>query len=475
MNNILNEFDEFEQNENLFERKYKNVHYWQYIRLEFVRTLIYDKKYSLENVDKYHEPILKTIKKLVTGSLHDIKAYVKLGESDLLYFDRGYYRYIDGRKVDPNFDFFEFEKEYSIQRCCHFNSYGLKNDDKEIGISIPDLLEGFVAIISHAMPIIVKDKDEEKYIRNLCDVVYERFGIREDADRIINDVISAVLHHKIHTKYYVKLIKKVNPKAIFLVCHYNYKLFPLYYAAHKLNIPTIELQHGLITNHEAFIYADTSDKGKLLPDYIFTYGEFWNRYIKLPNCMKPVPVGNPLLEDRRKKYLGIAPDEKSVVFYSDPDAGMSQAKFAIEFYERNKDKGYQVYFKFHPFEFDTWQQKYTIFSEHPGIHIVPKDKDVYEILASAKHHVTAVSTVMYEAVIFDVKRYVLAVSDRNQDYLDPLLDTGMAIKIYNVNEFEKHIYENTQNNSQISHEIWKENARENGLNILDDIINREML
>ena len=116
------------------------------------------------------------------------------------------------------------------------------------------------------------------------------------------------------------------------------------------------------------------------------------------------------------------------------------------------------------------RELYSIFDEYPEIQIIPQDMNLYELLAGAKHHVAAVSTVLFEAAIFDVKRYVLYRPEWIQ-YIQPLLDIGLAKLFYNLDQLQELLAEEENVDKSMLDFIWKRNARENALKALENIIN----
>ncbi|MDE5699037.1 MAG: hypothetical protein K2I96_16800, partial [Lachnospiraceae bacterium] len=98
---------------------------------------------------------------------------------DLLYFDQQFIQYIDGEQVDPYFDFWEFNKHFSIQRCF----YGKGNTDKKytecegIGIAAAKLAQGIQYHLSKLMPGMFADAEEDQFIRGLCDKIYNQFHV----------------------------------------------------------------------------------------------------------------------------------------------------------------------------------------------------------------------------------------------------------------------------------------------------------
>ncbi len=473
MDKKLYDFLEFEKKEILFKRKYRKIYYWQSIRTDIVRTILYnDTNKQNDSVDyERKKKYISNISSMIKGCFWDIRNSLVLKKCDILYFDQQIYRYIDGKAVDSHFDFFDVETKYSVQRCFYLSHGNTKEHaGKGVGIASAELIQGFFYTMYKKIPQLFVDVEEDKFIDGIIQRISQQFEISIPVDELKTRIRDAVIYHKVFEKYYSWLLKKVRPKAIVVVCHYETKLYPLYGVAQKYNIPVIELEHGLICNHDAYNYLDLSPEGKELPNYFLTYGEFWNRYIQLPDCMKAIAVGNPFFEYRSEKYKDIKHDEKKVVFYSDEITGREQARFAIDFYQEFQKDGYEVYFKFHPTEYHNWRERYQILVEHPEINIVPKEKDLYELLAEAKHHVSVASTVLFESAAYDVKRYVMIKPGWIQ-YIQPLIDLGLAKGFHNMNEFTELIKEETVNKRDLLESIWKTNAKENGLKVIGEIIN----
>ena len=469
MDNILSEFLQFESDEGLFARKYRGVSYWQCIRHDVGKKYIrLQTKVTIGDQIQRKENYFGKITSLLKESLCDFKKGMLLKNCDLLYFDQQEIRYIDGKQVDPYFDFWEFHKQFSIQKC-YYSEVGKKRTKYAgIGVAAAELEQGILYRLSKLVPKRFEDREEDQFVRDLCDKIADRFHAVISKEQMIQTIRDVVIHYRTYGRYYHWLIKKVNPKAIIVVCHFDSKLFPLYEVAHQCHVPVIELEHGLVSNHEAYNYKDVADEGKMLPDFFFMYGDFWKQYIQLPACMQPVIVGNPFLDSRRAKYKNIIPEEKSVVFYSG-ETGYDEAQFAVDFYKNNRKKGYQVYFKFHPTEYAVWEEKYPILKECPEIKIVPKEMDLYELLASVKHHVAVVSTVLFEAVTFDVKRYVMITQEWIQ-YIQPLIDSGLAKGFCTMEEFQSLLEKDRESYECDVDFMWKEGARENGLRALRQII-----
>lgn len=474
MDDLLKKFLEFEKEEKLFELKYKDIPYWQALR-QHVYVWIFEKETSLHWTDMYSAKSWVVLRKRVTVLLknlfHDIINYHRIKPGDLLYMDRINERKVDDKILDPYFDFWEFGEICAVRRCT-INRYSGKYPCAEVGTSVPDAISALGHIWNKATYKIrwKYANGEIKKLDEISEKINKKFGIVISGERLFENVLENVKYHRVYGKYYNKLLNKVHPKAIMLLCAYDELFYPLCATAKKNHIPVIELQHGLITEHRSYYYGDTSSVGKELPDYLFTYGEFWNKNINMPDCVKVIAVGNPFLENRKDRFNEKCPDDKKIVFYSEPAVGKALQKIILDFLEQNKE--YMVYFKMHPMEMDTaWEKKYNLLLNHPNVEMVTGDREIYELLAMARHHVVVQSTVIYEALAFNVKRYVFHLNDRLMPFIQPLIDSGCACIFESVEEFE-HLLKNYPDSAgtlEIS-QLWRPNAKDEGQKTLRKIM-----
>lgn len=466
MNEKVKEFTAFEKKRKLFKRRYLGVPYWQSCRMFLLSDILQTKQHTGKCC--FSDKLLLGIKIFRDFTVDFIK-YVSLSKCDILYFDGCSYRIIDGESVDPYFDYFDFEKKYRVQRCFHIYGRQKKTSLAGIGTVIPRVFEYVLNLCSGMAMGFDRDKKEERFLEKLALKLEDDFHAGLTSYEFIQIVRKNVRIHKIYNKYYEKLILKCKPKAIFVVCHYNGYLFPLYSAARKYGIPVIELQHGQIMNHEAYWYEDTTSTGKELPDYFFTYGSFWSEDIKLPENMKIVPIGNPFLENRKKTYQTCVQNEKMMVFYSSRLAAKEMEQLAVDAWNYFGKKGYQIFFKIHPLEYDGWKEQYQLLNKYPQIHVVTPDIDLYKLLSCAKHHITYASTVFYEAAVFENNRYIYELGNLG-DSLQPLVDLKLAYKFKTIKQLAQMLDMSMGSIWDHESEIWMKEAKRNGQVKLREII-----
>lgn len=468
MNDKFKLFCSFEKDKNLFSRTYLGIPYWQSIRMAFSCSILLERKF-VSRTHSMPERILIGLR-LCKDVIIDILKYLHLSGCDILYFDECAYRIVDEETVDPYFDYFGFNKKYKIQRCFHIYNRQNKSSLKGIGTAIPKLEDYFLTLCSKVKLGNYRDKKEDAFLERLAEELEEIFHLGFTAKELTQMVRRNVVLHKVYGRFYKKLLMKCRPKSIFVVAYYSSFLYPLYNIARKYSIPVIEIQHGLITNHDAYWYEDTSAIGKELPSYFFSYGAFWNTYINLPSVMKPVPIGNPFLENRKAKYINYIQDEKMMVFYSSIPAKKEMEQLALDAWSYFSKRGYKILFKIHPLEYDDWEKHYPRLVNFSGIQVVAPDKDLYELLSCAKHHITYASTVFYEAVIFNNNRYIYDLGSLS-DSMQPLVELKLAYKFKTIQELNSLLNVSMGTALVDTLEIWKPEAERNGLIKLREIMN----
>lgn len=479
MDRITLDFLGFEREKALFEREYCGFYYWQGIRLEIGRGIE-----GIQKMPAEAEIVTRKRKNMIAhckAFLKDVWNYFRLKKCDILYFDQGLegaYRNVDGEMRDVYLGYFEFEDIYQIQRCYYIN--GSKRNPKKPGIGTELIL--LYKLVARIRKFLNSEKcidqKEEEFLCTLCNEINVRYKKSISSDIVIRKVQYNRELYYIYEKFYKLLLKKTSPTAIILQCHYSTILYPLYKIAKKCSIPVIELQHGVVTNHLAYFYSDTSDSGKDLPDYLFTYGHFWEEQMHLPEGMQTITVGNPFLEAMKENYKDEVADEKAIVFYSGTfsDDGKELEKLAVRFSQKYADEGYKIYFKVHPSEAAFWKDNYKLLRERKEIHIVEPEMTVYQLFAMAKHHICVHSTVIYEAANFDLQRYVYCLEGEAEAKVNAqqlLIESGVVQRFYDERELRQLIINNAGESFDAADEMWKPDARQNGQKALKKIMRSE--
>jgi hypothetical protein len=221
-----------------------------------------------------------------------------------------------------------------------------------------------------------------------------------------------------------RLIRRLDPEIAVVLVGYMRETFVE--ACQMEGIPVVELQHGVVyPEHVGYAYPTTEPS--VFPDYLLTFGEFWNDAAPYPLPPERIrSVGYPYLE-RRTTGLEDIDATGEVAFISQGTIGADLSRVAVETAERlDRD----VVYKLHPGERDRWKRDYPWLSRS-GVRVVDgSDVALYDLLNRATAVVGVNSTALYEALAFDTDVYLLPFTGVSA--MERLVDAGGAIRVEDV-------------------------------------------
>jgi hypothetical protein len=244
--------------------------------------------------------------------------------------------------------------------------------------------------------ILSRKKGIEKY--SCSQIIKSIFEFSYDFDRLIYNLIWNYNHE---LQYYKRFLKKVNPSYIFMVQNGIQK--GLFAAANKLNIPIVELQHGLIgPNHPAYSYPTSITELQTLPKYLFSFSDFWVKNINYP-VDRIITIGNDHYYqkiERSKIEYGL-----TVIF------GEAVAVDLINFINALLNNGFSqaICIKLHPNQIEKSERIKEQYSSFNNIRIISNEKTLNEVLAVSKSILAVQSTCVYEALHNEVKVFLLKI------------------------------------------------------------------
>ena len=230
--------------------------------------------------------------------------------------------------------------------------------------------------------------------------------------------------------FYDFFLKAIKPNTAILTCHYSKHAFIA--ACRKLAIPTIELQHGLIHRESKSIYSPNLSKAfiepfrlHLLPNYLAVYGEYWKEVVtegKLFPSDAVILIGFYL---KTKEIKGKAQKSaKETILFSTQHTVQTQIVEYIKFLSNSLDpETWRIIIKPHPAEIDSAYQNLSI----PGF-IEVSHKGIDHLLQKADIHIGVYSTVVYEAIRYNVNNYCLYV-DTVRAHCDEIIASGVAKRL----------------------------------------------
>jgi hypothetical protein len=263
---------------------------------------------------------------------------------------------------------------------------------------------------------------------------------------------------------YDKLLIEIDPDIVVVVVSYQRE--PFISACKDANIPVVELQHGVIhPQHLGYSYPGERTK-ETFPDYLFTWGEFWNDAVNYPiSNNRIISVGYPYLERRQEKYNNID-EENQILFLSQGNIGKKLSKKAVEMQNNNKIN-YNIVYKLHPGEYDKWRDSYP-WLKNKNIRVIDSDNPpLYRLFSESKIQVGVGSTTLYEGLNFGLETYVFNLPGNH--VVNYLIESGHATLINSVEELAHKIEKSTKRNKIDTEYFFKSNAVKNTLENIDRI------
>lgn len=265
-------------------------------------------------------------------------------------------------------------------------------------------------------PNISISENSKKKLNDIDSYLSDTFGIEAKLLERVKEVIQKI---KTTTPVYTEWLQRINPNAVVTWARPRY----LIYACKQLDIPVIELQHGVIHRyHYDYSYPSVSDVA-IFPDYLFTFGEYWKEIVEYPIDQNRIRVtGYPFAKKQFQEYKN-RQKKKQVLFLSQPSIGTRLSKLATNFSLSNND--YHVVYKLHPREEDQWKSDYPWLQDADIQIASTEDLPLYALLSESAVQVGVTSTALYEGAMFDTETYIL--NNHNLMQVRYLLDNGAKL------------------------------------------------
>ena len=303
-------------------------------------------------------------------------------------------------------------------------------------------------------------KKNNHSIERFIEFLKTKVNIEEDfAKKIRKQLYFYYFGYDYYRAYLKSVFKKLNPKVIFVrTASYGGFKSILLKTAKENGILIGEFQHGNIyEGHMAYNYGYTVFKSeqykKCLPDYILTYGDYWNDKIKIPS--KIITIGNPHFYESIKKYKDIKEQKDSILIISQGDITDKFVKIAK--YLSEELQNYRILFKLHPGEVP-FESRYKELYKYANIEIA-KSGDIYEYIAHFENIVACYSTTIFEALGFNKKLFIL-----NNKLSEEFIPENIGLR-FKENEELKDLILNTKelnmtyNLEYYFNSNWKENYK----------------
>jgi len=307
--------------------------------------------------------------------------------------------------IEDDFTVFEWPAISGYRRKFYGNVYS-KN---YVPMHIPFSTEAFWNILFYKIfnRKKISIKSEGKLIE-IIDFISKTAHV--DKNKLKKSVYDFIVVFYYLKSFFYKILKDTAPKAVLIRCGYGRFPMALSQACRKLNIPSIEFQHGLITRyHPAYIKDVESENRDCVPEYLLTHGDIFAEMVKKSNLFdkkKVVSVGFPYMDVIQKELEKQCKESKiflsnfkhNILFTSQWILASEIKEFVMSASERLKESPLDVGIILKPHPYDSID--YSCLEKFDNIVLVDKYEDTFKLFSEVDMHSTVYSTSGLEAMAF---------------------------------------------------------------------------
>jgi hypothetical protein len=245
---------------------------------------------------------------------------------------------------------------------------------------------------------------ERAVLSEIHDEINRSFGV-------VLDLSSTWTQHVLQHKIFIRQFAKNKPR-IMLYSNDGCSKGAIL-AARESDVATCELQHCILSRlHPEYWYPKSllkrNHKGLVHADYIFTWGELWEKKVQLDSKM--VPVGNPYLEWQERTLdadLIRKGRAKRIIIVANGYSRRKLISVAIGLAQSMPD--YTIVYKLRSDDFQNWRERYPReLQVLSNLEVVDTyEKSFYEHLLSCRYQIGVTSTGLLEGVYFGLRTFIL--------------------------------------------------------------------
>ena len=466
--NLFEKFIAFEKEYSVFDLKYGDIYYWHLIRSWLYRSLSKeDLKY--DDLSKKRGTPLQIIEKLMVSMINcliNLKQFpLKKNRCDILFSSPWNFRLVDGKNTDIFFDFLKINTQYSFKSFEYNDSMHISRS-RSISSCFIDLRMMF-GYFKFILKKKLKNRDCLPELGGIVDSLNLSLGTAVNAEQIKNRVLYSTCVYNIYYQNMRKYLSKIKPKAVVMTNAYGLRHFATIRAAKELEIKAVELQHGLIGRyHIDYNFADQIESGRYCPDYLLTFGEYWNETCRSPHSLQKIAIGYRYIEYIEELSKNSVREANAVVFYSTRNNDF--ADLACRFADLVKGLNYKTVFKYHPME--CGKVDYPQLRDK-DIVVIDQPTEVHNCLTIYEHHISVGSTVLFEGAMRDVSIYIWDIPGK--EHTNILTDSGYGTVVKNEHELLEQIEKAQEHkNTQLRSHLLTSNANDNFNKALELILKK---
>jgi len=258
------------------------------------------------------------------------------------------------------------------------------------------------------------------YFSGLQKVVYDIAGIHIDELLYIEHALKLMGWDL----FFTEVLKALNPKAFFVICYYYLIAMSCIRACKKLNIKTVDIQHGICGNYHALYtnWTKIPPEGyDLVPEYFWCWGESFKNSIErshTPDCPHHLPIvggntriakwftrNNESSDAEVNKFIQFVKIQERIILITLQGPSMTLPNHLFETM-KDAPNTWIWLIRLHPLHKTENEKKRLsrILQNYCSNYEMNYSTSfsLYKLLNLSDHHITCSSAVSYEALIFNV-------------------------------------------------------------------------
>jgi hypothetical protein len=311
--------------------------------------------------------------------------------------------------------------------------------------------------------------DNEDVLKEIIEFISTACSI--DKKRITKDIYDFLAVFFSLKKLFNALLKKMSPKAVLIRCGYGRFPMALAQACREQHIPSIEVQHGIITtSHAAYIRTRPSDNYDCVPEYLLTYGDIFTDMVKKGNLFdteKVISAGFPYLENNRNEQNRdtaalktlLSSFHHTVFFTSQAFIAKEVKEFIIKVAKELEKTHPHIGIAFKPHPYDT--TNYADLQNYQNIRLIDKYEDIFKLFTVIDIHATVYSTSGLEAMAFGKPNIFVDISGIMNISDSPFIVTSPHQFVASVDTILSNYKEYAAQTSAAAHQFFKPSSEKN--------------
>lgn len=385
---IIKKFIKLEEENNLYSLKINGVAFYELVRMGIYYHILEKKKIYSKQPEKNYKNIIKIIF-LIIKSIFSRKK--KLLENKIAV--------IPHSRLFKNLDIYTFFFKEILKDYTYLHqSVGKNFEIAENAINIDFLV--FMKKIKFFF--LIFSLKNNKQIIKIANLFKKEFNLNNNFNTFLHNLVKNKL---LGVGESLKFLEKSKFKHLFVVNAYGNN--HIIYAANKLGIKTIELQHGVINkNHLGYNFSKKINfKLYSFPEKILLFGEKWKKNANFPiNDKNIFSLGFPYFDEQMKRVT--IKKNKNILILSQ----ITIREYLLEFIRQILIKNNQIFFTYKPHPKEDISIAYAFFKKNDllkNIDIACNTKNIYDLFNEHEMQIGVFSTSIYEGYACGMKTGII--------------------------------------------------------------------